>query len=340
MFTEEYEGINSFLVGASKLLLEKGIKRVTRGNTCWELPAPFAFKIKNPTARWITIPERKWNINLAYAEALWIATGRNDLSLIGHYLKKLIDFSDNGEYIRGGYGPRLRYFNGITNDYKRNKFSSDFNFKFSEVDQFKFIEQCFKKDINTRRAVINIGDPPKDCFNKNGGLKNTKDFPCTRVLHFMKDAKEDKLNLTVFMRSNDILWGASAVNIFNFTYIQEYFAQILNLDIGEYFHIANNFHFYDSFKEKIEELASIKSIKDIGYHYNMTFKNLNEFDKFLINLASEEESLRQDNKSKLVDLGDDFFNDWLKVIFRYNTKSDVEFNNPVLNQLLTKVKYG
>ena len=48
MYTAEYRGINSFLVGASKLLLENGVKRVTRGQVCWELPAPFMFKITNP----------------------------------------------------------------------------------------------------------------------------------------------------------------------------------------------------------------------------------------------------------------------------------------------------
>ena len=47
------------------------------------------------------------------------------------------------------------------------------------------------------------------------------------------------------MRSNDMLWGASAVNIFNFTFMQEYFAAMLNMEIGSYFHIANNFHFYE-----------------------------------------------------------------------------------------------
>jgi thymidylate synthase len=71
MFTAEYEGINTFLVGAASLLLKKGVKRSIRGNICLELPAPFMFKITNPTARIVTIPERKWNPILPYAESLW-----------------------------------------------------------------------------------------------------------------------------------------------------------------------------------------------------------------------------------------------------------------------------
>src|SRR5699024_613430 len=108
-------------------------------------------------------------------------------------------------------------------------------------------------------AIINIGDPPKDCFNKEGGLKETKDFPCTRLLHFQKQPNANKLNLTVYMRSNDFMWGASAVNIFNFTFILEYFAQILNLEIGDYYHIANNFHYY---KEHEKDLLTISQIKN------------------------------------------------------------------------------
>ena len=61
MHTETYSGINSFLKGACKLLLSEGVKRVTRGKICYELPEPFLFKLTEPKARIVTIPERKWN---------------------------------------------------------------------------------------------------------------------------------------------------------------------------------------------------------------------------------------------------------------------------------------
>ena len=92
MFTEEYKGINSFLVGASNLLCKYGVKRETRGNICYELPEPFYFKITEPTARIVTIPCRKWSKTLPYAESLWIASGRNDLDYISYYLERMHDF--------------------------------------------------------------------------------------------------------------------------------------------------------------------------------------------------------------------------------------------------------
>lgn len=99
MYTAEYDGINSFLVGAARMLLEFGIERNTRGYKCWELPEPIMIKIRNPLSRWITLPCRKWNILLPYAESLWLAGGRNDLYFIKHYLSKMEEYSDNGKYV-------------------------------------------------------------------------------------------------------------------------------------------------------------------------------------------------------------------------------------------------
>lgn len=336
MFTAEYKGINSFLVGASRLLLENGVKRITRGQVCWELPGPFMFKITNPTSRIVTLPQRKWNPTLPFAESLWIASGRNNLNMINHYLKNIKNFSDDGLFMRGGYGPRLRAFDGNANDYKIGKsFGEEIPEQFfSKVDQFYYIEKSFHRDINTRQAIINIGDPPKDCVNFDGSIKETRDFPCTRLLHFMKQPFENKLDLTVYLRSNDILWGASAVNIFNFTFMQEYFAKILNLEIGDYYHIANNFHYYENFKNQILEIAEIDETNDIGYNYSKSFNNLEEFDNLISRFSTEEEALRVKKTNKLIDFNDDFFDDWYKVIFHYNTKQKVNMKNPILNNII------
>lgn len=333
MFTAEYNGINSFLVGASKLLLEQGVKRETRGKVCCELPEPFMFKITNPKARWITIPERKWNVALAYAESLWLASGRNDLEMISRYLTRMKDFSDDGVSMRGGYGPRLRKYNGNSNDYKISTSLQNSNEPcFNEIDQIRFVIECFEKDINTRQGIITIGDPTKDCFEKSGSLKQSNDFPCTRSLHFMKHPTENKLNLTVYMRSNDLLWGASAVNIFNFTFMQEYIARILNIQVGDYYHIANNFHFYEDKRKDIEIISKVDNYIDESYDYKYSFNSLIEFDSKLRKLEKEELILSNYNTS-IIDFEDEFFNDWYKVLYQRNKKEKVEFANPILNQI-------
>ncbi len=335
MYTEEYGGINSFLVGASRLLLKEGVKRETRGNTCYELPEPFMFKITNPKARLITIPERGWNVALAYAESLWLACGRNDLGFIQNYLSRMEEFSDDGKTLRGGYGPRLRKYNGNADDYRiLSSVDQMANYSSNTVDQLDFIIKCFEKDINTRQAIITIGDPVKDSFELNSGLKQTKDFPCTRSLQFMKQPNSNKLNLTVYMRSNDVLWGASAVNIFNFTFMQEYIARLVGLEVGDYYHIANNFHFYEGHKDKIEKVAAVREFTDEFFDYNYSFCNLSEFDNQIRKMEVAEFQITRNDL--LVDFQDDFFNDWYKVLYLKKTKREVVFVNPILNKINTQ----
>lgn len=204
MFTAEFAGINDFLVKSSRLLLQNGIIRETRGMRCYELPEPFMFKITEPTARLVTIPERKWNLTLPYAESLWLASGRNNMDFISHYLHRMNDFSDDGKFMRAGYGTRLRAYNGECQDYH---VSDVLPHEAHWVDQFKYVVECFVKDSNTRRAVINIDDTMKDEFEADGEIKVTRDIPCTRLLHFLKNGQTGKLDLTVYMRSNDMLWG-------------------------------------------------------------------------------------------------------------------------------------
>lgn len=336
MYQAEYKGINAFLKGSCQLLLEEGRKRETRGNVCYELPEPYMFKIANPTARLVTIPERKWYATLPYAESLWLASGRNDMAFIRHYLARMDDFSDNKIYMRGGYGPRFRHFNGKNFDYAVDNHLEEQAY---EVDQFRYVLECFKEDYQTRRSIVTIGDPMKDDFDADHHLKHTLDVPCTRMLHFMRDASENKLNLVVSMRSNDMLWGASAVNIFNFTFIQEYFAAMLDMEIGSYFHIANNFHFYEDKLEMVQRIAASDSVDDIPFTYSKTFKNLNEFDVLVKKLLEEETKMRlQKSDYRYVEFDDLFFKDWYNVLFAANMSKEVEFVNPMLKNLRFKIQ--
>lgn len=330
MFVEEYKGINSFLVGASNLLCKYGIKREIRNNICYELPEPFYFKITEPTARIVTIPCRKWNKILPYAESLWIASGRNDLDYITHYLKRMRDFSDDELFVRGAYGPRLRHFNGEKTDYKVTEV---FDVSDSGIDQFRYIVECFRVESTTRRAIISIGDVMKDDFDTEGYLKKTLDIPCTRELHFIKQPNSNKLDLIVKMRSNDIIWGASAVNIFNYTFMQEYMAAILGFEIGNYFHFVDNFHYYDCYKEMLKQLSEVKEVVDEPYIYDKTFQSLEDFDNLVKELSFAEKKMRSDKDYSYCKISDPFFQDWYNVLYCYNRKEKINFVNPILQKL-------
>jgi len=319
MYAETYAGINSFLIGASKLLLEEGVKRETRGHICFELAEPAMFKITNPTAREITILERKWFKTLPYAESLWIASGRNDMAYITHYLPRMVDFSDDGVYMRGGYGPRYRDYNGEIEDYRIETINVR---QPGSVDQLRYVVECFKADKETRRAVMSFGDPMKDDFDENGALKNSKDIPCTRELHFMKQSGCNKLDLIVRMRSNDLVWGASGVNVFNYTFMLEYVAAILGLEVGNYYHIADNLHYYDRHSDLVRKLAEVREWEDEAVVYDKRFRSLQEFDDLVSRLSNEEVSMRSNmGDYSRIGFEDPFFEHWYEVLYQYNQKN-------------------
>lgn len=316
MYSETYAGINSFLVGASKLLVEEGRIREVRGLISYELPEPFLFKITDPTARIVTLPERKWFRVLPYAESLWIASGRNDLNYITHYLERMRDFSDDGIYMRGGYGPRFRDYNGEAEDYHIESINVR---QKGSVDQLHYVIECFKQDIETRRAVISFGDPMKDDFDEKGNLKRSHDIPCTRELHFMKQSGSNKLDLIVKMRSNDLIWGASAVNVFNYTFMQEYIAAILGLELGFYYHLADNFHYYERHDKLIYQLANIRDVEEKAVSCQKTFSSLEEFDDLVMTLGKEEQAMRNSISTyEHIKFEDPFFDNWYNELYLYN----------------------
>lgn len=334
----KFKNLNQALIGMSKELLKNGVQRKTRGFDCIELPEPVLICIENPSDHYINIPERKWNKILPFVESLWLALGLNDLDVLpGNYVKNLYNFSDNNRTWRSGYGPRLRFYSGFMNDYdiserKYGKITSGIN---GITDQFKYIIESFKRDINTRQAVISIADPSKDCFNTDGNLKQTKDYPCTRSLHFQLNTNGE-LDLIVDMRSNDILYGFSAINTFNFCLIQEYIANIVGVPVGKYYHKADNFHFYDNFRPNLELISQY----DISaypeqekFFYKDKIQSLDHFDQLIETLFDYEKGLRIAKRDYRIDLDNDMFNDWAKVFYHYWTKNKIEFKNPFLNHL-------
>ena len=135
------------------------------------------------------------------------------------------------------------------------------------------------------------------------------------------------------MRSNDIIWGASAVNIFNYTFMQEYMATILGLEVGNYFHFADNFHYYDRHKEMIKQLSEVKEVVDEPYTYDKTFRNLADFDNLVKELSFEERKMRSDKSYSYHEILDPFFRDWYNMLYLYKREAKVEFVNPTLQKL-------
>lgn len=266
----KFKSLNSALIGLCRGLITDGVYRYLKGTRCLEFPKPVLIEISNPCARFVTLKERKWNPVLGFAESLWLAKGLNDISdLPGFYANNLFSFSDDGRTMRAGYGPRIRFYNGEVEDYNVSVETLHLKKrKTPYVDQLQFAIDSLILDPNSRQSIISIGDPMKDCFKK------TKDYPCTRTLQFIRN-HEGELDMLVHIRSNDLIWGFSAVNVFNFTLMQEYVSYILGIPIGSYYHVATNLHVYERHLALMEKLASQSLSKEEEEESNFKYPRPN-----------------------------------------------------------------
>lgn len=181
------------------------------GEVCGEIINAITI-ITDPTKNILKSNIRNMPMRYAVGELLWYLSGNNKLDAIKRYSKAWESLSDDGETINSAYGYRI--------------------FEQFGFDQWEYVKDLLKKDPNTRQAVIHI----KDASNKP-----TKDTPCTVSLQFL--LRNGQLNLTTYMRSNDI-WLGFPYDVFSFTCMQIIMAFELGVEIGEYTHIAGSLHLY------------------------------------------------------------------------------------------------
>ena len=116
-----------------------------------------------------------------------------------------------------------------------------------------------------------------------------------------------------------MIWGASAVNVFNYTYMQEYVAAILGLELGTYYHIADNFHYYERHDFMVRQLAKIHDVEDTPIVCKKTFSTLAEFDNLVTALGKEEYAMRTNPDYERTYFEDPFFENWYNELFLFNT---------------------
>lgn len=242
--------------------------------------------IENPIDRIIYSPSRKMSMSYAVGEFIYYITGNNTLDFIQYYSKQFKNFTDDGKTINSAYGYRIFGYSNLF-----------------EFNQWEFIKNKLKQDPDTRQAIIHLHMPNN---------KPTNDELCTLTLQFM--IRDNKLNLLVNMRSNDIIWGYT-YDVFNFTLLQELMANELNIPIGKYYHNAASMHIYERDWNKLENLDYSINNDFIFDLHNITLNN-NELKK----LIKEEEILRNTNN----------INDIIK---------DIKFNHKTLNNMYNILRY-
>lgn len=171
-------------------VLARGRKVNPRGQPTLELPQ---HTINVDMRRCVlTIPERKLNYKFMAREAFWILTGDDRVENISPWNSNIAKFSDDGVRFFGAYGPKV-------------------------LGQLDYVVSKLVEDADTRQAGLTIWreNPPA-----------TKDVPCTVAIFFA--IREAKLEVNVFMRSNDV-WLGTPYDVFNFSMLGHLVCSRLNL---------------------------------------------------------------------------------------------------------------
>jgi len=226
MNDDSYRNISFATVGGLVHLAADGTVIEVRGKRVREVRNRLTV-IERPRERCLFLPHRANNIIGTVAETIWVIAGRSDVAWLASYLPRAPEYSDDGVVWRGGYGPRLRNWNG--------------------VDQLREIIRLFRDELATRRAVISLYDPDRD-------FVNSCDIPCNNWLDWL--CRDGKLNLTVGVRSNDVIWGFSGVNSFQWSVLQEMLAYWVDVDVGDATYLATSFHLYLEHEERARRIIS------------------------------------------------------------------------------------
>lgn len=204
----------AFPVMWHRLLGDDGvIEEQTRNGPVRRSVYPVTTIFKNPYHRVLFDKVRDANPFFHLFESIWMLAGRNEVAWLAKFNKRMMEYSDDGITLVSSYGYR---WSGV----------------------LPTIISRLQKDPQTRRAYIPIFwgvDVPRE----------GKDVPCNTGISFY--LRNDCLDMTVFNRSNDMVYGAYGANVVHFSFLQEYVAAAVGCDIGFYAQISSNFHLYTDF---------------------------------------------------------------------------------------------
>lgn len=155
------------------------------------------------------VPARGLNYRFAVAEWVWMMFGRSDVDSIAQFNSVVRNFSDDGVWLTGAYGPHIK----------------------AQRDR---VLAKLREDPDTRQAVIEIPRP--------WNTFNTKDMPCTLSFQFL--LRDGQLNLITSMRSSDV-WLGLPYDVFTFTQLQNCMAGELGVKRGWFSLHMGSSHLYE-----------------------------------------------------------------------------------------------
>ena len=176
------------------------------------------FYIEDPMDNKITNKERNWSIEYAHSEWRWYLSGDRNIKKLGEIYGKIPEI-----------WKRMADVDGNVN--------SNYGWQWGRNDQIDYVIDLLQRQPDTRQAAISIYDCKEhDTF--------TFDTPCTYAIQFT--IVNNKLNVSVVMRSND-LWFGFCNDQYQFSKLHHHIWSKLDagIEMGTYFHFAHNLHLYN-----------------------------------------------------------------------------------------------
>jgi len=171
-----------------------------------------SFTLQDVGNKNVTTPQRKFNEDYAEYEWNWYLKGDRDASEIAERAKIWKQMMVDGT----------------------TEVNSNYGYFWNKNYQLSRVIQELKTNKETRRAIVVHYD-----INELDRYKH--DTPCNDVLNFY--IKDDKLHLTVFARSIDLVFGFCN-DQYTFAKLMEMVAFQLDIPVGEMHWMITNLHIY------------------------------------------------------------------------------------------------
>jgi len=286
----------------------------------------YQFRILNPRNRIPYVPGRELSVHYMIAELLWYLSGNDSTEWISNYSAFWSKISDDGKTANSAYGAR------IFKPHSRIAANVD-----EAWTQWDYVVNELKNDPDSRRTVVHIRSPQDSILAR-------ADVPCTLSLQFF--LRNDKVHMTVSMRSSDVILGLS-YDVPAFTIFQELLALQLTqelgrpIGLGSYTHLSASLHLYERHFKMAEKILEEDKKQD--------YRNVLEMPPMpsvppLEDLMATEREIRKcmtvpvlTRMINNINLKNDYWNDWCKVLASHKA---LKLNDSkVCDDLLSSVKF-
>lgn len=174
------------------------------------------------------------------AELLFYFSGTDEATFIERYASMWKSLKDKNNRVNSAYGYLLfneENVHGLT--------------------QYEWAIETLKRDKDSRQAIMHFNKPHHQHFDN-------KDQVCTLTSLF--HIRDNKLHMTLNMRSNDVILGfMTDFTFFNilhqqaYIHLKEYYP---DLEMGSYTHTSHSMHLYERHYEKVKEMLEKPFIAD------------------------------------------------------------------------------